>query len=163
ICQTGRSWVARMNSKASGGTLKGRVRPASRGFREHRKNGSLVPAQILPGRLYVCIMHGSCTEAWGQRPALAATMMPTRCTAMAPTVDDALFDLLRPQRLTAVVDIGASPIDGEPPYKPMLDAGLCTLTGFEPQPEALAELNRRKGANETYLPYAVGDGRAHVL
>ena len=82
---------------------------------------------------------------------------------MAPAVDDALFDLLRPQRLTAVVDIGASPIDGEPPYKPMLDAGLCTLTGFEPLPEALAELNRRKGANETYLPYAVGDGRAHVL
>ena len=76
---------------------------------------------------------------------------------------DPLFDLLRPDRLTAVVDIGANPIDGEPPYKAMLEAGLCTVTGFEPQAVALAELNRRKGANETYLPFAVGDGRAHVL
>jgi FkbM family methyltransferase len=76
---------------------------------------------------------------------------------------DMLFDLLRPQRLTAVVDIGANPIDGDPPYKPMLDSGLCTVTGFEPQAAALAELERRKGPRETYLPYAVGDGRPHTL
>ena len=76
---------------------------------------------------------------------------------------DMLFDLLRPERLTAIVDIGANPIDGDPPYKPMLDAGLCTVTGFEPQPDALAALERRKGPRETYLPHAVGDGRARTL
>lgn len=72
-------------------------------------------------------------------------------------------ELLAPQRLTAVVDIGANPIDGDPPYKPMLDAGLCTVTGFEPQPEALAELLAAKGPLERYLPNAVGDGREHEL
>jgi hypothetical protein len=36
---------------------------------------------------------------------------------------DPLFDLLQPARLTAVVDIGANPIDGDPPYKRMLAAG----------------------------------------
>lgn len=74
-----------------------------------------------------------------------------------------LLDLLQPRRLTEVVDIGANPIDGDPPYKPMLDAGLCRVTGFEPQEEALAELLRRKGNNERYLGYAVGDGGIHAL
>jgi FkbM family methyltransferase len=74
-----------------------------------------------------------------------------------------LWDILQPVRRTRVVDIGANPIDGDPPYKPMLQAGLCTVTGFEPQREALAELQRRKGPLETYLPHAVGDGGTHTL
>ena len=82
---------------------------------------------------------------------------------MDQALHDALFDLLRPHRLTAVIDIGANPIDGDPPYKDMLAAGLCVVTGFEPQADALAELDRRKGPRERYLPYAVGDGRAHTL
>ena len=45
-------------------------------------------------------------------------------------------NLLSPQRLTDVVDVGANPIDDEPPYTPMLAAGLCHVTGFEPQHEA---------------------------
>jgi FkbM family methyltransferase len=70
-----------------------------------------------------------------------------------------LVELLRPQRLTAVVDIGASPLDGgDPPYKPLLDRQLCSLVGFEPQADALAALEARKSPLETYLPYAVGDG-----
>ncbi len=74
-----------------------------------------------------------------------------------------LHELLQPRRLTEVVDIGANPIDGDPPYKPMLDAGLCRVTGFEPQADALAELLRKQGPNERYLGYAVGDGGAHTL
>jgi FkbM family methyltransferase len=74
-----------------------------------------------------------------------------------------LFDLLKPKRLTAVVDIGANPVDGAPPYKPMLDGGICRITGFEPQEEALAELLLKKGAKEAYLPYAAGDGDIHIL
>jgi FkbM family methyltransferase len=72
-------------------------------------------------------------------------------------------ELLSPQRLTEVVDVGANPIDGEPPYTPMLAAGLCRVTGFEPQEEALLELQRKKGPNERYLPYALGDGGTHTL
>jgi FkbM family methyltransferase len=71
--------------------------------------------------------------------------------------------LLSPQRLTGVVDVGANPIEGQPPYTPMLAAGLCRVTGFEPQEEALLELQTKKGPNERYLPYAVGDGDAHTL
>ena len=74
-----------------------------------------------------------------------------------------LARLLALSRLTHVVDIGANPIDGSPAYKPLLDAQLCRVTGFEPQTSALAELNLKKGANETYLPYAVGDGSEHSL
>lgn len=76
---------------------------------------------------------------------------------------DPLFELLQPERLTAVVDIGANPIDGEPPYKRMLEAGLCTVCGFEPQADALAQLECRRGPLERYLPFAVGDGGEHTL
>lgn len=79
------------------------------------------------------------------------------------TVSDPLTTLLRPERLTAVVDIGANPIDTEPPYKRMLASRLCTLVGFEPQAEGLVKLNEMKSDLETYLPYAVGDGMPGVL
>lgn len=74
-----------------------------------------------------------------------------------------LSELLGIEHLTQVVDIGASPIDGVPPYKGLLDAGLCHVTGFEPQPEQLAQLNRTKGPHERYLPHVVGDGATHSL
>ncbi len=74
-----------------------------------------------------------------------------------------LKTLLKPARTTHIVDIGANPVDGAPPYQPMMSAGLCRVTGFEPQAEALAELLVKKGASETYLPYAVGDGATHTL
>jgi FkbM family methyltransferase len=62
-----------------------------------------------------------------------------------------------------VVDIGANPIDGTPPYWDFLRAGMADVVGFEPNPEALAKLNEKKGPNELYLPYAIGDGRRHTL
>ncbi len=74
-----------------------------------------------------------------------------------------LHDLLKFERLTEIVDVGANPIDGDPPYKPLLSAGLCRVTGFEPQEEALTALNRSRSNFETYLPYAVGDGTAKTL
>ena len=74
-----------------------------------------------------------------------------------------LRDLVRCSRPTGVLDIGAAPIDGRPPYKEMLDYGLCTVTGFEPRPDALEKLEQRKGPLERYLPHVVGDGREHRL
>lgn len=79
------------------------------------------------------------------------------------TTPDPLSALLQAAHPTAVVDIGANPIGADPPYKRMLERGLCAVTGFEPQPEALAELERRKGPLESYFPYVVGDGHAHTL
>ena len=76
---------------------------------------------------------------------------------------DLLTEILAPDRLTAVVDAGANPIDGEPPYKAMLAAGLCEVTGLEPQGQALARLEKSKGPRERYLPYALGDGGERTL
>jgi FkbM family methyltransferase len=76
---------------------------------------------------------------------------------------DLLTEILAPLRPTAIVDVGANPIDGDPPYKAMLAAGLCTVTGFEPQAAALARLEQAKGPRESYLPYALGDGTQRTL
>lgn len=78
-------------------------------------------------------------------------------------INDTVRSVISPARMTRVVDVGANPIDGDPPYKPMLAAGLCEVLGFEPNPNAFAALERRKGPNETYLPFALGDGHDHVL
>ena len=82
---------------------------------------------------------------------------------MAQNTNDALIDLLEPNRLTSVVDIGANPFEGDPPYKAMLQRRMCRLIGFEPQPDALAQLESSKGDLENYLPYAVGDGGSSTL
>ena len=62
-----------------------------------------------------------------------------------------------------VVDIGANPIDGTPPYAGLLKRGLVKLIGFEPQQDALQKLQAMKGPNETYLPHAVGTGERTKL
>jgi hypothetical protein len=81
----------------------------------------------------------------------------------AGVLTDLLTSLLRPDRRTTVVDIGANPIDSTPPYRPMLEKRLCRVIGFEPQPEELEALNARKSDLETYLPYVIGDGAGATL
>lgn len=76
---------------------------------------------------------------------------------------DFLTQILEPHRPTAVVDVGANPIDGDPPYKAMLAAGLCEVVGFEPQADALAWLQAKAGPRERYLPHALGDGTQRML
>jgi FkbM family methyltransferase len=68
------------------------------------------------------------------------------------------FDLLSPEKLTSIVDIGASPITGKPPYFDLLKSERSNITGFEPDEKAFADLMSAKGNNETYFQYAVGDG-----
>ena len=64
-----------------------------------------------------------------------------------------------------VVDVGASSItgDGDPPYKSLLDRGIAEVIGFDLNLDAIRELNLRKGKNESYLPYAVYDGKEQEL
>lgn len=62
-----------------------------------------------------------------------------------------------------VIDIGANPIDADPPYAAMLRAGAAEVVGFEPNRAALDLLNARKGPLERYFPHAVGDGQRHCL
>ncbi len=61
------------------------------------------------------------------------------------------------------IDIGANPIDGDPPYATLLRAGQAEVVGFEPDAAALASLDARKGPHERYFPHAVGDGGRHTL
>ena len=77
---------------------------------------------------------------------------------MGPHRQRNLAEIIELSSPVEVVDVGANPIDGVPPYKGLLDAGHVRLVGFEPQGEALAKLNASKGPRETYLPDAVGDG-----
>jgi FkbM family methyltransferase len=78
-------------------------------------------------------------------------------------MNQAVLELLAPGRPAEVVDVGANPIDGDPPYAAMLKAGLCNVTGFEPQAQALATLHARQGPRERYLPHALGDGTLQTL
>lgn len=74
-----------------------------------------------------------------------------------------LRDLVRCSRPTSILDIGTNPLAGPPPYKEMLDYGLCEVTGFEPQQQVLAMLELHKGPLERYRPEVLGDGREHRL
>ncbi|GAB47361.1 FkbM family methyltransferase [Mobilicoccus pelagius] len=75
-----------------------------------------------------------------------------------------LADLLRVGRPVEVVDVGASPLVGEPPaYAGLLEAGLARVTGFEPDEESLAELRQADDEHSRHLPHAVGDGGRHTL
>ena len=67
------------------------------------------------------------------------------------------------ERLIDVVDIGVNSIIGDAPYKPLLDAELVHIYGFEPNLDALARLNATKGESETYVSSAVYDGSVHEL
>ncbi|ANN71854.1 TDP-N-acetylfucosamine:lipid II N-acetylfucosaminyltransferase [Bordetella bronchialis] len=81
---------------------------------------------------------------------------PPGAAAAAPTTEPASVKPVSDR--IQVVDIGANPIDGDPPYKSLLQAGKIDLVGFEPQEAALRKLNKHKSAFETYLPHAVGSG-----
>jgi FkbM family methyltransferase len=76
---------------------------------------------------------------------------------------DPLCQILGLDLAVHVVDVGANPIDGDAPYAALLAAGRARLVGFEPNPEALAALEQRKGPHERYFPHAIGDGEMHTL
>ncbi len=57
-----------------------------------------------------------------------------------------------------VVDIGASPLGGKPPYRTLMESGYARVTGFEPNPEQFSRLEKAQTNNVRFLPYAVGDG-----
>jgi FkbM family methyltransferase len=61
----------------------------------------------------------------------------------------------------SIVDIGANPVDGVPPYMHLVDKGLAHVWGFEPQKSAFDQLE--SSANKTYLPYAIGEGNEATL
>jgi FkbM family methyltransferase len=64
----------------------------------------------------------------------------------------------------SVVDVGASDIDGPPPYQRLLDDGSAhRVVGFDPHPIAYKRLQATAKPPRVYLPYALGDGKEAVL
>ena len=137
----------------------------------HRATGTCAPCRLYVGRMTEP-PAGAPAESGDRAVRHAANPATDAAGAaeMARDVRDLLASALGQEYARAgaeppveVVDIGANPIDGDPPYRLLMDAGLCRVTGFEPQPRALTELRRLAGPHERYLPYAVGDGDPHTL
>ncbi len=65
-----------------------------------------------------------------------------------------------------VLDVGSNPNERQaapPAYAGLLARGRCRVTGFEPGAQAFAELQKIKGENERYFPYAIGDGTTQTF
>lgn len=58
-----------------------------------------------------------------------------------------------------VIDVGASPIDGDPPYLKLFEAGRAEILGFEPDEEQFKILSESAKDSEKYLKVALGDGK----
>ncbi len=80
-----------------------------------------------------------------------------------PSGQPSIYSILDALPDVKIVDIGANPIDGDPPYAALLRAGHAEVVGFEPNRVALDVLQQKKGPRETYLPQAIGDGKRHTL
>jgi protein O-GlcNAc transferase len=74
-----------------------------------------------------------------------------------------LYDLFADLPQLKVIDVGASPIDGLPPYQPLLEAGHVQVLGFEPDPGQHRALIAKNVPGATYLPHAIGDGSPGTL
>lgn len=57
-----------------------------------------------------------------------------------------------------VIDVGANPIDGKPPYHGIYSEDLANVIGFEPNPEAFSKLEAVKKPNDKFFKQAIGDG-----
>ena len=73
------------------------------------------------------------------------------------------LSLVTPIPTLRAIDVGASPIDGAPPYQPLLQLGGIEVVGFEPSPDQFAALQAASTPGCTFLPHAVGDGSEGAL
>lgn len=115
--------------------------------RDPRKAASAGPASHQPALRVV-------TETAVAQPN--ASLAPAQ-PALAP---DAVLQLL-PVATVAVVDVGASALTGAAaPYAELVQTGRCWVTGFEPDPQALAQLKAQHAGNhrQRFWPHVVGDG-----
>jgi FkbM family methyltransferase len=135
------------------------LREARRG---PRANGQPLRPPIEGMQLLTARPSDARQKAYARRIRIRWQAWRMQITKNHPS-NDGLINLVHPDRLTSVVDVGANPIDGDAPYKEMLQRRICRLIGFDPQPDALTRLNARKTDLETYLPYAIGDGEDHSL
>ncbi len=130
------------------------IRKAGADFARERYNDMRIVANI-EARLY----H---PEIRSETPAMSASPATPQAGAAAPS-NRFFGSMVGVDVRVKVVDIGANPINGPAPYEALLKSNCAEVVGFEPNLEALAELEKIKGPNEIYLPHAIGDGKRHTL
>lgn|GEM_PF-1439258 len=96
-------------------------------------------------------------------PLMASVGLASPPPASNASASAKLLELVPLDRPIRIVDVGSSPVDGPPPYQPIVDAVPTELIGFEPNPDARAELQAQLKPNDTVLADALGDGSSHTL
>jgi protein O-GlcNAc transferase len=91
-------------------------------------------------------------------PAVEArSTSPGRLAELLPDLESPIY----------IVDVGALMLDTDSPapYSRLVDDGLATVVGFEPNVAACDDLNthyQRQGVGHRFFPYFIGDGRPGV-
>ncbi len=78
---------------------------------------------------------------------------------MAAVEESFWRELIDDNYIIKIIDVGAA--DGEDytaGYQKLLDLGIASVVGFEPNKEACEALNKKNEGNSFYLPYFIGDG-----
>jgi hypothetical protein len=74
-----------------------------------------------------------------------------------------LAELLKPSRLTSVVDAGLGPAAQPSPYGAMLGKRLCSVVGLEPRLDSRQPPSQSRSDLETLLAVTAGDGAPATL
>lgn len=82
-----------------------------------------------------------------------------KATAMRDIVDTLADCGVTPEPIL-ITDIGAMSLGQAESWQSLVDRGLATLLGFEPQAEECARCNAESGSGYRYLPEAIGDGNS---
>ncbi len=123
---------------------------------------ALQPEEDLNATLWCGLLQSMRAMAQGAPVAPAAAAATPAATACdAEETPQAVLQTL-PVVAVAVVDVGASAVTGTvAPYAALLDSGRAWVTGFEPDADALAQLQNmhRGSARVRHWPHVVGDGK----
>lgn len=75
-----------------------------------------------------------------------------------------IADLIPQLPRLKIVDVGAMSLgEGTDAYAPLADALPCDVIGFEPVESEFTKLRSKIVPDRTYLPYCIGDGKAHTF
>lgn len=61
-----------------------------------------------------------------------------------------------------IIDVGANPIDGKPPYHGIYTEDIAHVVGFEPNPQAFEKLEAVKKPHDKFFMQAIGDGEVQT-
>lgn len=126
---------------------------------------ALQPGNDLNAKLWCGLMQSMRAmgmRAMGQAGAVLAPAAGSSASGRPAEVLPAEVLQALPVTRVAIVDVGASELSSKnTPYAALVATGRAWVTGFEPDAEALAQLQERHrdGQRHRYWPHVVGDGK----